>query len=105
MNTMSVFTRKLRLTLDMIKFPHSVFALPFALASAFFATNGHPSLKQILLLIFCMVTARNAAMTFNRIVDHDIDAKNPRTLNRPLPSGRLSMNFGIGFCIVNRSEE
>lgn len=98
---MAATANKLRLTLDMIKFPHSVFALPFALASAFYARSGVPSPREIILIVLCMVTARNAAMSFNRIVDRDIDAKNPRTNNRPLVTGALSTNFAIAFCIIN----
>lgn len=98
---MQTFIKKLTLTLDMIKFQHSIFALPFALASLFFATNGYPSATMLLLIILCMITARNTAMTFNRIVDYDIDKKNPRTASRPLVNGTLSMPFSIAFCVIN----
>lgn len=98
---MTSFTKKLFLTLDMIKFQHSIFALPFALTSLFFATQGRPSLRQFILIVLCMVTARNAAMSFNRIVDRDIDRANPRTQNRPIPRGELSLRFSIGFCVFN----
>lgn len=95
------FVQKLALTLDMIKFPHSVFALPFALASALFAADGAPGIRQFLLIVACMVTARNAAMTFNRIVDRKIDALNPRTKTRPLAAGTLPLGFSVVFCAVN----
>jgi 4-hydroxybenzoate polyprenyltransferase len=97
---LTTFSRKLALTLDMIKFKHSVFALPFALTSLFFATNGQPSGRQLLLMILCMISARTAAMTFNRIVDHDIDKINPRTQSRPIPAGQLSLRFGTIFCLI-----
>ncbi len=80
---------------DMIKFAHSVFALPFALMATFLAGReqpaGHPTLLQLLLIIVCMVAARSVAMTFNRIADARIDAANPRTAGRPLPAGRLTV--------------
>lgn len=90
-------------TLRMIKFEHSLFALPFALSSLFVATNGQPGWNILLLIIAAMITARNAAMTFNRIVDRHIDAKNPRTANRELPKGKVSIRFAILFCIINAS--
>lgn len=95
------FWNKLRLTLQMIKFQHSIFALPFALASLFIATDGHPSLKTFFFIVCAMVTARNAAMSFNRLVDKNIDAANPRTQNRELPSGALSTKFATSFCVIN----
>lgn len=98
---MNTFVQKLSTTLDMIKFKHSIFALPFALSSFFLATNGNPELKTLLLIIAAMVTARSAAMTFNRIVDRDIDALNPRTQSRPLASGTLSLKFSVIFCLIN----
>lgn len=85
----------------MIKFQHSIFALPFALATLFVATQGQPSLKHFVLIVLCMITARNAAMSFNRIIDRHFDAKNPRTQNREIPSGALSLKFAQIFCVVN----
>lgn len=80
---------------EMVKFSHSIFALPFALMAAFLAgrhlADGHPSAIHLILIVVCMVAARSAAMTFNRIVDATIDAANPRTANRPLPAGKLTM--------------
>lgn len=84
-----------RLWAEMVKLSHSVFALPFAIMAAFLAgrhlPGGRPTLGQLGLIVLCMVAARAAAMTFNRIADAAIDARNPRTASRPLPSGRLSM--------------
>lgn len=91
---------KLRTTLEMIKFSHSVFALPFALTAAAYATGGFPGWQPTLLIIAAMISARSAAMAFNRLVDHNFDARNPRTQDRPLPSGRLSRGFVIGFCLL-----
>ena len=72
-------TGKLRTTLEMIKFEHSIFALPFALVGAMLAVRGWPTWREVLWLIVAMVGARSAAMTFNRIADRKIDALNPRT--------------------------
>jgi 4-hydroxybenzoate polyprenyltransferase len=91
---------KLRLTLEMIKFEHSVFALPFALTGALLAVRGLPTWRQLLWLVVAMVGARSAAMTFNRIVDLRLDALNPRTRARALPAGRLSLPFAAGFTMV-----
>ncbi len=88
-------------TMKMIKVEHSIFALPFALASAFIAANGFPSFKVLLLIIGAMIFARSAAMSFNRYLDADIDAKNPRTAMRSIPSGRLSRNYSLNFTIIN----
>jgi 4-hydroxybenzoate polyprenyltransferase len=79
---------------EMVKFSHSVFALPFALVGMFAAgrhlPGGVPSAMQIGLILLCMVAARSFAMTFNRIVDADLDARNPRTVARPIPAGHIS---------------
>lgn len=79
----------LRESLDMIKFEHTVFALPFAFLAALAAAQGLPPLRTILWIIAAMVGARTAAMTFNRLVDEDVDAENPRTTMRALPAGRV----------------
>lgn len=76
--------------LDMIKFEHTVFALPFALLGALSAAQGLPPLRTSLWILAAMVGARTAAMTFNRLVDVDVDAENPRTASRALPAGRVS---------------
>jgi len=88
-------------TLRMIKIEHSIFALPFALVSAFWAASGVPPARLLLLIIVAMVTARSAAMAFNRYLDADIDAKNPRTAVRSIPAGRLSKSFALGFTLVS----
>jgi 4-hydroxybenzoate polyprenyltransferase len=75
---------KLRTTLEMIRFEHTLFALPFAFLGAVLAAEGLPTWQQVLWITVAMVGARSAAMTFNRIVDRDIDAANPRTANRCL---------------------
>src|SRR5579872_2380561 len=93
---------RLRLTLDMIKFEHSVFALPFALTGALlaFRQNGfdaHSIWRQLFWIVVAMVSARSAAMAFNRVVDADIDARNPRTKMRHLPAGLLTRGFTWAF--------
>lgn len=98
---MASFTEKLKTTLAMIKFEHTLFALPFAFLGAILAANGLPTWWQILWITVAMFGARSAAMTFNRIVDRDIDAKNPRTANRELPSGKLSVGFAWVFLYVS----
>lgn len=95
----SLFAR-VRTTLEMIKFEHSVFALPFALTGAVLAMRGLPTWRQLLWIVVAMVAARSAAMTFNRIVDLRIDAANPRTRLRALPAGHLSFGFAAGFTVV-----
>lgn len=76
---------------EMIKFSHSLFALPFAILATFLAARpGLPDWRAFALIVLCMVAARSAAMTFNRIVDARIDAANPRTASRHLPTGRIS---------------
>ena len=92
--------QKLNTTLAMIKFEHTLFALPFAFLGAILAANGLPTWRQMLWITVAMVGARSAAMTFNRIVDRDIDAANPRTANRELPSGKLSVGFAWVFLYV-----
>jgi 4-hydroxybenzoate polyprenyltransferase len=95
------FFSKLQTTLSMIKFEHTLFALPFAFLGAIMAANGLPTWRQIIWITVAMVGARSAAMTFNRIVDREIDAKNPRTANRELPTGRLSLSFAWAFLYVS----
>jgi 4-hydroxybenzoate polyprenyltransferase len=98
---MSSFWQKLKTTLEMIKFEHTLFALPFAFLGAVLAANGLPLWWQILWITVAMFGARSAAMTFNRIIDRKFDAENPRTANRELPSGKLSVNFAVAFLIVS----
>ncbi len=90
--------------LSLVLFAHSVFALPFAFIGFFLAlhTTDHTfSWKLLLMMILCMVTARNAAMAFNRYLDRDIDAINPRTAMRDIPAGRISAENALLFTIVN----
>ncbi len=98
---MNNFWQKLKTTLEMIKFEHTIFALPFAFLGAVLAANGLPTWWQILWITFAMVGARSAAMSFNRIADRRIDGENPRTANRELPSGKLSVNFAWAFMIAS----
>lgn len=100
---MGLFFQKLRTTLEMIKFEHTLFALPFAFLGAILAANGLPEWRTLLWITVAMAGARSAAMTFNRIVDRDIDAQNPRTANRELPSGKLSLSFAWMFLMVSVS--
>lgn len=92
---------KLKITLEMIKFEHTLFALPFAFLGAVLAADGIPDVRKILWITAAMVGARSAAMTFNRIVDRDIDAANPRTAGRELPTGRLSTSFAWAFLMAS----
>ena len=82
--------KKTVIFLEMIKFSHTIFALPFAFSAAFLAANGLPSTRQLLFIALAMVGARTAAMSLNRLIDAKIDAKNPRTATRALPAGALS---------------
>lgn len=84
----------------MIKLSHSIFAMPFALAAAWLASREvEVSLLQLGWIVLCMITARSSAMGFNRIVDRDIDAANPRTANREIPSGLISLGAAWGFTL------
>ena len=93
--------RDLRVTLEMIKWEHSIFALPFALCGAMLAAGGLPTLRQLLWIIIAMISARSAAMAFNRVADAAIDAANPRTSTRALPAGTLSPAFVSAFVVVS----
>ena len=90
----------LRTTLEKIKWEHSIFALPFALCGAMLAAGGWPTVWQLGWIIVAMVAARSAAMAFNRLADAEIDAINPRTQTRALPSGALSRGFVGAFVTV-----
>lgn len=98
---MKSFWQKLTTTLQMIKFEHTLFALPFAFLGAVLAADGLPTFRQIVWITAAMFGARSAAMTFNRIVDKSFDAANPRTANRELPSGKLSVNFAWMFFVAS----
>ena len=91
---------KTRTTLEMIKWEHSIFALPFALTAALLAARGLPSLRTILLILAAMVAARSCAMAFNRWADAELDAANPRTKSRAIPAGLLSREFVLGFTLL-----
>jgi 4-hydroxybenzoate polyprenyltransferase len=90
----------LRVTLEMIKWEHSIFVLPFALCGAMLAAQGLPSAHALAWIIVAMVTARSAAMAFNRLADASIDAANPRTRTRALPAGTLTPAFVATFVVV-----
>jgi 4-hydroxybenzoate polyprenyltransferase len=94
------FFRSISMTLEMIKWEHSVFALPFALTGAMLAADGMPHPIQVFWIIVCMVTARSAAMAFNRWADASLDAANPRTRSRAIPAGLLTRGFVGGFTCV-----
>jgi 4-hydroxybenzoate polyprenyltransferase len=87
---MTAVLQKITIFMEMIKFSHTVFALPFALSGALLAARGLPSGRQLLFIILAMVGARTAAMALNRLIDAEIDAKNPRTAGRAIPAGLLS---------------
>ena len=88
-------------TLEMIKWEHSVFALPFALTGAMLAANGLPTLPVLGWIVLCMVSARSAGMAFNRLADAKLDAANPRTSMRAIPAGTLSATFVAGFVLIS----
>jgi 4-hydroxybenzoate polyprenyltransferase len=85
----------------LVKIEHTVFALPFAYVGAFLALDGAPSLAQLVWLTLAMVGARSLAMSLNRLIDAEIDARNPRTSARELPAGRLTRVQVIGFCLAS----
>jgi 4-hydroxybenzoate polyprenyltransferase len=92
---------RIRTYLSFVRFSHSVFALPFALTGALLASRRHPiTASQAFWIIVCMVTARSAAMGFNRLVDARFDAENPRTAGRELPTGRMSEREAIAFVVI-----
>ncbi len=88
---------KMRTTLEMIKWEHSIFALPFALTAMLLAAGGLPGWRTVAWIVVAMVAARSAAMAFNRWADADLDAENPRTRNRAIPAGLLTRKFVLGF--------
>jgi 4-hydroxybenzoate polyprenyltransferase len=93
--------RNLHITLEMIKWEHSVFALPFALCGAMLAAGGMPSGHSLFWIVVAMISARSAAMAFNRLADASMDAANPRTQTRALPAGTLTPSFVATFVIVS----
>jgi 4-hydroxybenzoate polyprenyltransferase len=95
------FLQNLKTTLEMIKWEHSIFALPFALCGAMLAAGGLPAWHQLGWIIVAMVSARSAAMAFNRLADASIDAANPRTSIRALPAGHLTPAFVSTFVVIS----
>ena len=95
--------RNFRTLLEMIKFEHTLFALPFAFIGMILAAAGWPAWRTVGWIVVAMVGARSAAMSFNRWADHRIDALNPRTAKRALPAGRVSGRFVILFAIISSS--
>jgi len=92
--------RNTGITLEMIKWEHSLLTLPFGLTGAVIAARGIPRLRTLFWICVALVAARSAAMAFNRLVDADVDATNPRTATRALPAGLLSRTFVLGFVVV-----
>lgn len=101
---MSSLLTPLKNYFSLVRFGHTVFAMPFALTGFFlglFSGENHFSLRLLLLVILCMIFARNSAMGFNRLADKRFDALNPRTRNREIPSGRISPGAALVFIIIN----
>lgn len=98
---MSNWWKSTAITLEMIKWEHSIFALPFALTGAVLAAGGWPAGRVVFWIIVSMVSARSAAMAFNRWADAELDAANPRTALRALPAGALNRRFVGGFVLVS----
>ncbi|MCS7080318.1 MAG: putative 4-hydroxybenzoate polyprenyltransferase [Chloracidobacterium sp.] len=98
---MSTVLRDVKITCEMIKIEHTLFALPFAFLGAFLAARGLPSPAQMAWITVAMVGARSAAMAFNRLVDEKYDAANPRTAGRALPAGLVSRQFVVAFTVVS----
>lgn len=97
---MFILWSKITTTLEMIKWEHSIFALPFALTAVLLAANGLPSLRTVAWILAAMVSARSAAMAFNRWADADLDSVNPRTKSRAIPAGLLTREFVLGFTVL-----
>ena len=95
--------RKIKIILDMIKFEHTLFALPFAVMSAFIASDGLPALDKIGWILVAMVGARSCAMAFNRLADANIDKVNPRTAMRAIPTGQVTKGAVWVFTLVSAS--
>jgi 4-hydroxybenzoate polyprenyltransferase len=99
--TTNGFFHKIVVFLEMIKFSHTVFALPFALTGALLAARGLPSWQQTLWIVLAMIGARTAAMGLNRLIDAEIDARNPRTAVRAIPAGLIGKGATLGFIIAS----
>lgn len=91
---------KITIFLEMIKFSHTIFALPFALTGALLAARGLPTISQTFWIILAMIGARTAAMAMNRLIDAEIDARNPRTAVRAIPAGLISKGLTLFFIIA-----
>lgn len=92
--------RQIKILLDNIKFEHTIFALPFAYLGMVLAANGLPTLSQFIWITLAMASARTLAMSLNRLIDRELDARNPRTRNRPLPRGLISARAVIAISVV-----
>src|SRR5579859_1823094 len=92
--------KRIGITLEMIKWEHSIFALPFALTGALLAARGLPAWATLGWILVCVVSARSAAMAFNRWADAGLDAANPRTRSRAIPAGQLSRGFVLAFTLT-----
>lgn len=92
--------RQIKILLDNIKFEHTIFALPFAYMGMVLAANGLPSLGQFVWITVAMASARTLAMSLNRLIDRELDARNPRTMHRPLPRGLISPRAVALICLV-----
>lgn len=93
--------RNIKIILDMIKFEHTIFALPFAIMSAFIASDGLPALDKIVWILVAMIGARSCAMAFNRLADSQLDEANPRTATRAIPAGRITKRAVWVFTVVS----
>jgi 4-hydroxybenzoate polyprenyltransferase len=93
--------RKITVFMEMIKFSHTVFALPFALTGALLAAGGLPGGRQLFWIVLAMVGARTAAMGLNRLIDADIDARNPRTAGRAIPAGLIGKGVTLAFIVAS----
>ena len=99
-----IINNSMKKYLSLVTFSHTIFAMPFAFIGFFLAvstTSYHFKWLQLLLMVLCMVFARNSAMAFNRYLDRDVDAKNPRTKQRDIPAGRISPASALTFTIAN----
>lgn len=92
---------KLKVILEMIKFEHTIFALPFAYMGMVLAANGLPRIAEIFWITVAMVGARSFAMAINRYIDREIDARNPRTEDRAIPTGKLNNNYVLMFSVIS----
>ncbi|MFQ5701232.1 MAG: UbiA-like polyprenyltransferase [Acidobacteriota bacterium] len=97
---LAAWRNRLVLTGELVAFPHTIFALPFAFLGMILGSGGRPTPGQVVWITLAMIGARTAAMSFNRIVDRRLDAANPRTCGRPLPSGRIGLGWAVAVCLL-----